>query len=190
MSDGFPVGAVTAFPGELYSELPKPSEAHWLLCDGAELSTAAPEFEQLFKTIDFTYGGSQETGYFRLPDYRGRFMRGTDMGLGNDPDASSRMAHRDEVPPVDGPGPDPVGDAIGSIQGAATGGPGRPFSASFPHLPASSKSTAKTIFNPPKAARWSDGSRTIDANTEGGDEESRPVNIYVNYYIKVREPES
>lgn len=191
MSDGFPVGAVAAFAGELYSELPTPAEAYWLVCDGAEFPLAAPEFEQLFNAIGFTYGGSSETGYFKLPDYRGQFLRGADMGSGNDPDASLRRDHRDEVPPVDGPDPSPVGaNAVGSIQAAATGRPAHPFTASFPHLPATSKETAKTIFSPPEAARWSGGSRTIEANTEGGDEESRPVNIYVNFYIKARDPES
>lgn len=45
----------------------------WLYCDGSTLSVS--EFPNLFANIGYMYGGSG--GSFKLPDYRGQFMKGT-----------------------------------------------------------------------------------------------------------------
>lgn len=40
----------------------------WLQCDGKELPV--PEFPRLFAAIGRTYGGDEERGTFKVPDYR------------------------------------------------------------------------------------------------------------------------
>ncbi|APQ10380.1 hypothetical protein BJP27_02245 [Pseudomonas oryzihabitans] len=94
----------------------------WLLCDGG--SVAIARYPRLFRAIGFIYGQSQDAqgriqpGYFQLPDYRGRVLRGVNgsasdpLGLENaqqprDPDASLRSEQ--------GPG-GWSGNAVGSLQ--------------------------------------------------------------------------
>jgi microcystin-dependent protein len=60
----------------------------FLYCDGASYSTAS--YPELFAVIGYTFGGSGST--FRVPDFRGRFLRGMDNGAGRDPDKSGRTA--------------------------------------------------------------------------------------------------
>jgi hypothetical protein len=167
MSDGFPIGAIIAFPGASGP----PSNQYWALCNGASQSITGA-YGQLFEAIGYANGGSSESGMFNLPDYRGRFMRGTDNGAGNDPDASSRTAMN--------PGGNPR-DAVGSIQAGATGPPFSKFIASFPHLPDSSRDIAATAVGYTVAA-WDSGSE--DVSLTGGDDETRPINAYVLFYIK------
>ncbi len=74
----------------------------WVMCDGAEYDATDPAYAGLFATIGTTFGGSGEM--FKVPDLRGRFVRGVDNGAGVDPDAATRGG----------------GDAVGSTQGFAT----------------------------------------------------------------------
>jgi microcystin-dependent protein len=54
--------------------------AGYLICDGtAHLATTYPK---LFQAIGYTYGGSG--GTFLVPDLRGQFIRGSDLGRGVD----------------------------------------------------------------------------------------------------------
>ena len=73
----------------------------WLLCDGRELS--ASEYPELHAALGYLYGGSGDK--FKIPDYRGAFLRGVDLGAGVDPDASDRVC------PNGG-----TSDAVGSMQ--------------------------------------------------------------------------
>jgi microcystin-dependent protein len=188
MSDGYPVGAITAFAGAIGDNGGVSLSECWLLCDGAPLSIDDAAFAQLFDVIGYNYGGSVEEGIFRLPDYRGRFMRGADRGAGVDPDACRRHHHADERPRPDGSMAEPSGDTVGSIQKSATARPHEAFTACLSHLPQRGMTTGIPIGEPPKTATWNDGSRTVDTCTAGGDAESRPVNAYVNYFIKCADP--
>lgn len=64
-----PVGAVLPFASD-ESELPD----GFLLCDGAEVSRV--QYSKLFAKIGIRHGSGDGTTTFRLPDYRGRFLRG------------------------------------------------------------------------------------------------------------------
>jgi microcystin-dependent protein len=75
---GFPPGTVVAFA----ASQPPPG---WLLCDGSTVSRA--QYPQLFSTIGTTYGAGDGSSTFQLPDLRGRFVRGFDGGTGRDPGA-------------------------------------------------------------------------------------------------------
>ena len=60
----------------------------WLICDGASVSPDV--YPDLFAAIGYSWG--QDGDNFRLPDYRGIFPRGADLGSGYDPSASSRTS--------------------------------------------------------------------------------------------------
>lgn len=61
-----PVGTIQAFA---YNRIPK----GWMICDGSKLDPTVHHV--LFNAIGTTFGGDGEN-YFRLPDLRGRFIRG------------------------------------------------------------------------------------------------------------------
>jgi excisionase family DNA binding protein len=96
-----PAGAIVAFGGQA-------PPAGWALCDGRELNRA--DYPALFAAIGTSWGAP--TGWtFNLPDLRGRFLRGADLGAGVDPEAPWRGALK---PGGNG------GDAAGSAQADAT----------------------------------------------------------------------
>lgn len=167
MSDGFPIGAIIAFPGDN----DPPSTDYWRLCDGSTCPITGT-YAQLFAVIGFANGGSQDSGKFYLPDYRGRFLRGTSYDSGNDPDTASRTSMN-----LDGN----KGDAVGSVQPYDTGSPYTAFTAEFKHLPVSSRESAATLIGS-DISRWNGASKTV--NFGGGDSETRPLNAYVDFYIK------
>ena len=63
-----PVGSVIAFAGNASSL------NGYLPCDGNQY--LIPEYLALFRVIGYTYGGDEATGYFRVPNYKGIFLRG------------------------------------------------------------------------------------------------------------------
>jgi microcystin-dependent protein len=106
---------VVAYAGQAEGDSPdtNPPKAielpgKWLLCNGAELNaTTNKKYEDLFLTIQYAHGRGAGVA-FRLPDYRGTFLRGVDRGSGRDPDAIARAR------PVPNSGND--GDRVGSFQ--------------------------------------------------------------------------
>jgi|SRR5215213_4042910 len=174
MSDGFPIGAVIAFPGS--STVDPPSSNYWALCDGTPQNTNGP-YAPLYAVIGFANGGSSDNGTFNLPDYRGYFLRGTSYDSGMDPDASSRGKLS--------PGGN-SGDAVGSLQDYDTCLPvgGNTFTIEVPHLPTSHTNNAETSIGT-DIAHWNGNPVTF--NIGGGDEETRPKNAYVYFYIKYKD---
>jgi len=74
-------GKVNIFAGS-----PNNVPADELICDGGSFDPAS--YPQLFTIIGYRHG--RDGNNFRVPDYRGQFLRGVDMGAGNDPDADDR----------------------------------------------------------------------------------------------------
>ncbi|UJM33073.1 tail fiber protein [Bartonella henselae] len=70
----FPCGFIATFAMQ---ELP----SGWLLCDGATYQRK--EYPQLFKAIGDKWGKDSDTT-FKVPDFRGMFLRGFDDGRGLD----------------------------------------------------------------------------------------------------------
>ena len=91
-----PPGTIVAFGG---TNIP----AGWLLCNGTSLATNG--YYRLWQAIRYGWGGSGTT--FRLPELRGRFLRGQSAGSGTDPDAAGRSALYTGGA---------TGDAVGSFQ--------------------------------------------------------------------------
>jgi hypothetical protein len=164
-SHGVPPGAIMAFGGTA-------APAGWLLCDGSEVRRT--DFGALFAAIGSAHGSGDGATTFVLPDYRGRFLRGADNGVGRDPDRAARGAAA--------PGGN-VGDLVGTVQEddigthqheylnyrfdfeVITGIPG------VPHIP--------------EGDPWSFDGRDVAGNTSpAGGAETRPANAYVNWIIK------
>lgn len=80
---GVPIGTIVAFGGP-ESCIPD----GWLFCDGDVLNSS--EYEDLYNAIGTRWGGDGNT--FRIPDLRGRFLRGLDKSGIIDGDVSSRIA--------------------------------------------------------------------------------------------------
>ncbi|WP_455481295.1 Bgr_08870 family protein [Bartonella sp. B12(2025)] len=75
MKEMFPPGFIAAFAMQ---EVP----SGWLLCDGATYERE--DYPQLFKAIGDKWGKRSDTT-FKVPDFRGIFLRGFDDGRGVDP---------------------------------------------------------------------------------------------------------
>ena len=72
---GIPTGLISQFGSTTLPE-------GWLLCDGKEYSRE--EYKELFDVIGTTWGSGDDTTTFNVPDFRGVFMRGTDLDRGFD----------------------------------------------------------------------------------------------------------
>lgn len=142
-------------------------------CNGTSLSIAENKYPSLQKVIGTSFGGDENE--YKLPDFRGYFLRGVDNAAGNDPDTSSRTAAATGGN---------SGDAIGSIQGFATKLPNTAF-----YITLSLGSTKKTSDNAlgHMNSNWVNSSVSIEFTKKGGDDESRPININVDYYILVED---
>jgi len=96
-----PVGAVIAFAGTP----PPSSSTKWLLCNGSVYNISS--YPLLYQAIGSAHGSPTPGVTFRVPDYRGWFLRGVDGGAGIDPGASSRNTSA---------AGGASGDAVGSAQ--------------------------------------------------------------------------
>lgn len=197
MSLSLPIGTVCPFAGQVVpiespqngiwrdtpcaAQLPAPAkpvdgvplnhleDQGWMLCNGRWLSPDA--FPELFAVLGTLYGSRDNGGspQFRIPDYRGVFLRGFDAGAGLDPDADSRVS--------------PIGtdtaNAVGSFQCDALQThthryeTGNPAGVAQQGQAASITSTTKETTAPVDPARVSQ-------------RETRPKNVAVNYIIRFR----
>lgn len=142
---------------------------YWKICDGTELSKNC----ELFDKIRFIHGGKSPNECL-LPDYRNMFLRGVSGSEGNDPDAGSREC------PYSGSYPgNRVG--IGSRQKDETARPKNPFSVNV-HVPSGKidkviKGVIRDLY------QYNDGSVHMDLSQGGGDAETSPVFVKVNWMI-------
>ncbi len=176
-----PIGAIIGFPGKR-GTIPQ----GWMLCDGRTLSTN--EYPKLYEVIMELWGGDLE-GVFNLPDLRGRFIRGVDYGVGRDQESMNR-----EPSSLNGQG----GDEVGSIQEYSTALPNSVFTTESK----GNHSHTYSEFDPQKND-WKGGGKpsggfvgdSIQKDVgengghfhviEGGDLETRPTNVYLNWIIRV-----
>ncbi|MBL9138731.1 MAG: tail fiber protein [Verrucomicrobiales bacterium] len=107
---GMPIGSIVAFAGGTGTV---PEAQGWMLCDGREL--AVSQYPALHAAIGAGWGASGNGSMFRLPDFRGRFLRGVNLtatGPGRDPDAAAREPSA--------PGGN-AGNEVGTVQEDAVG---------------------------------------------------------------------
>lgn len=162
--------------------------AGWLACDGMAQAISAVNAD-LASTIGFNYGGDGES-VFDLPDFRGRFLRGTDHGRGRDPDAATRGESQTGGA---------TGDAVGSLQGFATANGQIPFvtttagahTHAMAQVPVNDHHVAWGAIGPGawNVQEWTgDSTATSAAGSHshtviGGDDETRPENVYLNWLV-------
>lgn len=161
----------------------------YLFCDGSALPTSV--YTDLYNQIGYSNGGGGAS--FRVPDLRGVFIRGTSNGTGRDPDAGGRF-------PIYSGGNG--GDQIGSWQGHEfythahsisdpghqhIGGHGAniwgPFFGSSGFTPSFYYNTG---FNGAGNSDLTSASGTSIGIYNNGGNESRPLNVNMNYMIRYR----
>jgi microcystin-dependent protein len=152
----------------------------YLLCDGSSVSQAT--YAALYAVVGNAYGASG--GNFNVPDLRARFLRGSDnMGTGaasRDPDAAGRTAMNTGGN---------TGNNVGSIQVAQLASHGHNVQAE------SSGVTTSLLGASGFGGITHSGTQSYVTNTAAGTiepfvqatggNETRPINAYVNYIIKI-----
>jgi microcystin-dependent protein len=155
-----PPGTIVAFGGEIVPE-------GWLLCDGSSLSRA--QYAPLFAAIKSSWGEGDGQTTFNVPDLRGVFLRGVAHKSGRDPNRDERTA--------DKPG-SAKGDAVGSFQGDQVKNHGH--QSVYPNFVAVGVAGGGAIIN------YAAGATTVATQgTAPNGAETRPINAYVNYIIKL-----
>lgn len=193
-SEVTPVGAVVAYAGTLgaplpstaspTTKLPKGEQDHtiepieawgWMLCDGREL--VASEYPHLFAALGHLYGASDDKDKtkFRIPDYRGYFLRCIDAGADRDKDKGER------TPPAGSSEEEQVGStqeyALQSHKHSYT----KPNDAVTPY---GSDGGASAVPSVSMNECTGDPKDTCTTDVRVSENETRPMNIYVNYIIK------
>jgi microcystin-dependent protein len=168
-----------------------PPPAGWLLCNGDQLNGLTPAYAALYAAIGTSFGGTSTSQSFNLPDLRGTFLRGVDNGAGRDPDRSSRTALA---------AGGNTGDTVGSSESAAFASHAHPITdKSHTHGVSNSNGSYYSVCAPQSgpSAVGSGGNGAIGCGnmaaaftgittTESlGGSETRPLNVNVNYIIKM-----
>jgi Phage Tail Collar Domain len=151
-----PIGTIIAYGGDIGNAgvVSALRSQGWLPCDGGAYSTQ--DYPELAKVIGNAFGT------LRVPDLRGRFLRGTDQGTKRDPDSASRRAENGGN----------AGDKVGSVQDDQF----MKHTHSYDHFPAARGGIAS-------GDHWRNG----DAQTgEAGGNETRPKNVNVNWIIRAK----
>ena len=143
----------------------------FLLCDGSAVSRTV--YANLFAEIGVSFGYGDQSTTFNLPDMRGQFLRGTDLGAGLDPDAASRGVYN---------AGGNTGDQIGSFQQHQVGnhnhilytpsGWGYNNGGNRPYWSSGDRSTGQAAGAATDTGQSNVGSQTF------------PNNVYVNFLIK------
>lgn len=173
-NNGVPTGTILPFAGTAGSV-----PTGYLLCDGSSYSQT--DYANLFSVINTTYGSSSGST-FNVPDLRGEFIRGLDNGRGVDD-----------------------GRTLGSAQSGATALPTSPFNSEgtttldgeHGHTIQTMEVASYAITPGGPIPVWSPGVGQISTEgvadhqhdvtstvKTGGDSETRPRNVSVNFIIK------
>ncbi len=158
-----PVGAIIPYAG---SSAP----TGFFLCNGDQVSRST--YSVLYAVIGISYGDGDGSTTYHLPDMRGRFLRGVDGSAGRDPDKDNRSPSQ-----AGGNG----GNNIGSVQGYEVQG----HTHTYLDMNPNSKVEVDNpdTFGGTEFPYDTETNATRTTNSTGGNE-TRPVNIYVNYIIR------
>ena len=152
-----PIGTIMAYGGDTNNAniVTALKNQGWLPCNGDVYS--AQDYPELARVIGNFFGN------LRVPDLRGRFLRGTDQGTHRDPDAASRRTENG------GNG----GDNVGSVQDDE-------FKR---HTHQYEKFPGHEGPNIASGSYWLPSQ--VETGPAGGNE-TRPKNVYVNWIIKAK----
>jgi hypothetical protein len=152
-----PVGTIMAYGGDTRKNevVGALKSQGWLPCDGGAYT--AQDYPKLAEVIGNAFGA------FKVPDLRGRFLRGTDQGQKRDPDSTSRRAENGGN----------AGDNVGSVQDDE-------FKSHRHQYEKANGSEPGGLFS---GNNWKPGA----AQTElAGGNETRPKNVNVNWIIRAK----
>ncbi|WP_375767047.1 phage tail protein [Archangium gephyra] len=185
--DELPVGTLVPFAGPItLATRDDLSRRGWLPCDGAEVTQSL--YPELFRVIGRAYGwpnDSSKPGVFYLPDCRGLFLRGVngdatrwadaDPPPPRDPDAKDRTAYKNGN----------AGNQVGSVQLDGF----QEHEHVYAHVVQAG--TVNNTQGTMAVATINDEDKTTSSvSTSGGaravPQETRPINLYVNFIIKCR----
>lgn len=165
----FPAGTIIPYAG-MQSSISGLASLGWLLCDGRALQINS--YQTLFNAIGTAFGGNG-TSNFNLPDLRGQFLRGVDMGAGVDPDTNSRTAQATGGN---------TGDSVGSRQPAGLQNHQHFWDYNFNYITESGNDiNVQLVSATGNSGGWM--GRQPTTNVDGGGNETRPDNVYVYYLI-------
>jgi len=185
-----PTGTMIAFAG---TEDKVPDG--WLVCDGSSYSTL--EKANLFNTLGYSWGGTGS--FFRVPDLRGRFLRGLDTRDPSEGGEAPLDIDRDDRENIFG---DVVGNRVGSyqedamqrIKGTITAANDKRFPKdTFDGVLSLTESIYDKYLKSTSNKHWGYNILGFDSNANGkyktsgsgdGDGETRPYNAAVIYIIK------
>jgi microcystin-dependent protein len=172
-----PIGSIIAFAGPATAI---PEAEGWLLCDGRELPIQGND--RLFAALQYAWGRGAGPSAFRIPDLRGRFLRGVDLTS----DVDRRDPDRDKRTPSY-PGGN-AGNQVGSVQPDE-----------FVQHSHSLVGAARAVgAGDATVGQWLrfHGSKIAEENTPdmvnetavllAGGSETRPKNVSVNWIIRAR----
>jgi hypothetical protein len=189
-------GSVAVPPGTIVAYGGVNAPSGYVLCDGAPYTaTAQPALAAALwdsSNGKYAFGGSgtYPSGSFNVPDLRGRFLRGADLGAGRDPNTTAT-----DRPAMNAGGN--TGQYVGSIQGQATkknglalSDPGHRHDLNYPSggggtmgiQPVSGNNSPVTMGADPTGKT---NSAATGITLGSGDAETRPINANVNYIIKL-----
>jgi microcystin-dependent protein len=142
----------------------------FFMCNGDQVSRST--YSVLYAVIGTNYGDGDGSTTYHLPDMRGRFLRGVDGSAGRDPDKDNRTPSQ-----AGGNG----GNNIGSVQGHEVQG----HTHTYLDMNPNSKVEVDNpdTFGGTEFPYDTETNATRTTNSTGGNE-TRPVNIYVNYIIR------
>lgn len=157
LSQFIPAGTILPFGGTV-------APSGFLLCNGQTVSRT--DYSDLYAAIGDNFGNGNGSTTFHVPDLRGRFLRGVDSGVGNDPDRATRTAMNSGGN---------IGDNVGSVQDDAF--------ESHSHRVKNADSVAGGPGTSGYVAGSTFNSWQSNAENTGGNE-TRPKNANVNFIIK------
>ena len=140
----------------------------WLEANGTTISRTT--YATLFSSIGTIYGAGDGSTTFKIPDYRGYFLRGWSHGTSNDPDRSSRTDRGDGT----------TGDFVGTKQDYEIQSHNHIHAQWWTGNPGGIVSGSPDGINHPNVVG---GGGTMSTTLTGGSE-TRPKNINVLYCIK------
>ena len=161
----FPAGTIIPYAGN-FAGIAALAAQGWLLCDG--LTMQINDYPQLYAAIGTAFGGDGTTT-FNMPDLRGQFLRGVDMGAGVDPDANARTAQANGGN---------SGPNVGSQQAECLQNHQHNWSHNFGNITHSGNDIQVQL-----AGDGGNMGTLPTTDNDGGGNETRPVNVYVYYLI-------
>lgn len=135
----------------------------YLICDGTAISRTT--YASLYAVVGNRHGSGDGSTTFRLPDYRGLFLRGRANGSSDDPDRATRTV-------MNAGGA--TGDNVGSYQSHQYQSHAHGIEIGY----GGSNSSARA------SGAGSSVYQAEDNSNSSGGNETRPKNAYVNYIIK------